>query len=76
MGGFYPHVERGRSKSTPPGIILVDVRRWAALRAGVPELALKAEWAGGPTGSSHGRANGLDEIGGFAEGAHFTPIRP
>lgn len=28
---------------------MVDVRRCAALRVGVPELALKAEWAGGPT---------------------------
>jgi len=40
MGGFYPHVERGRPKSTPPG----NFPGWrpppGRAGAGVPELAL------------------------------------
>jgi hypothetical protein len=43
--------EVGRNRHRPE-TILVDVRRRAALGAGVPELALKAEGAGRPTGSS------------------------
>lgn len=59
MGGYYPHVEQARPKSTRPEFFLTDVRREATQSAGLPELASKDEVGGPSNGIPHCAANSL-----------------